>query len=375
MWRSYNTWQIKEKTWYKTPFSQIEAQDIKLEADKYFKTAMKLEKNLDPNVIQEELKSKVETFKEAMPIVIALRNDRLTESHWQQIKDHIGKEFDITQDDFTLEALIALDVNNYREEIVAISVAAEKEYGLKMDIEKLDNDWKRISFPVEIEERMDSFILKDLEEIYTALDESLALINSVLGSRYVKPMRELAETWKKNIMTLSDMVDQWIACQKNWMYLENIFKAADIRKAMPDETKRFDKVNTFFRQLMVNTNKQPNCLKTVKQSMLQKPTLLQKLTFNNDELDYVQKRLEDYMETKRKSFPRFYFLSNDELIDILANSQNIDKIQGHLKTCFDNIVKVDVQDEEIKQMISNEKEFVPLKKIVKARGQVEVWLD
>ena len=109
--------------------------------------------------------------------------------------------------------------------------------------------------------------------------------------------------------------------------------------------------------------------------MLQKPTLLQKLTFNNDELDYVQKRLEDYMETKRKSFPRFYFLSNDELIDILANSQNIDKIQGHLKTCFDNIVKVDVQDEEIKQMISNEKEFVPLKKIVKARGQVEVWLD
>lgn len=53
MWRSLASWKRKEDLWYKTPFSQIEAQDIKLEADKYFKTAMKLEKNLEPNLIQE----------------------------------------------------------------------------------------------------------------------------------------------------------------------------------------------------------------------------------------------------------------------------------------------------------------------------------
>jgi len=41
----------------------------------------------------------------------------------------------------------------------------------------------------------------------------------------------------------------------------------------------------------------------------------------------VQKKLEDYMETKREAFPRFFFLSNDELIDILANSQNLEIVQ------------------------------------------------
>lgn len=174
--------------------------------------------------------------------------------------------------------MIALDVNNYKEEIVAISVAAEKEHGLKMDLEKLENDWRRLIFPVEFEEKVDSYILKDLEEIYTALDESLALINSVLGSRYVKPLKDQAEAWKRNIMTLSDIVDQWIQCQKNWMYLENIYvRSADIKKAMVEETRRFEKVDLFFRGLMANTNKQPNCLKIVKQSMIQKPTLLQKL--------------------------------------------------------------------------------------------------
>lgn len=62
------------------------------------------------------------------------------------------------------------------------------------------------------------------------------------------------------------------------------------------------------------------------------------------------------MEEKRTKFPRFYFLSNDELIDILANSQNIDVIQQHLKTLFDNIVKIDLQEDTVEFINSSEKE-------------------
>jgi len=81
------------------------------------------------------------------------------------------------------------------------------------------------------------------------------------------------------------------------------------------------------------------------------------------------------MELKRGAFPRFYFLSDDELIDILANSTNLDIIQGHLKTCFDNIVRIDIEDGiDVKAMNSNEKEKVPLSKVVKARNNVEGWL-
>jgi dynein heavy chain len=67
---------------------------------------------------------------------------------------------------------------------------------------------------------------------------------------------------------------------------------------------------------MAKTHKSANCIRIVKTNA----NLLDQLKVNNDILDDIQKKLEDYLENKRTSFPRFYFLSNDELLEILANS-------------------------------------------------------
>ena len=51
------------------------------------------------------------------------------------------------------------------------------------------------------------------------------------------------------------------------------------------------------------------------------------LTKDFDELEIIQKRLDVYLETKRKVFARFYFLSNEDLLEILAkSSENIEVV-------------------------------------------------
>jgi dynein heavy chain len=95
-------------------------------------------------------------------------------------------------------------------------------------------------------------------------------------------------------------------------------------------------------------------------------------------LSKVHKNLEDYLETKRMAFPRFYFLSNDELLEILSQTKNVQAVQPHMAKCFDGIRKLDFGEEpksiDIFAMISGEGEKVSLGKNLKARGTVEVWL-
>ena len=56
--------------------------------------------------------------------------------------------------------------------------------------------------------------------------------------------------------------------------------------------------------------------------------LLEQLNDMNAKLEEIQKSLDMYLETKRQIFPRFYFLSNDDLLEILGQSRNPEAVRN-----------------------------------------------
>merc|ERR1719181_1544478 len=130
---------------------------------------------------------------------------------------------------------------------------------------------------------------------------------------------------------------------------------------MPNEAKRFQQVNGLWRTTMDAVVDNPNMI-----DVSDIEGLLANFTAANKRLDVIQKSLNDYLETKRLAFPRFFFLSNDELLMILSQTKDPTAVQPHMNKCFEGINKVrfDSQNEIIEAMFSVEGEVVDLKKPV-----------
>lgn len=152
--------------------------------------------------------------------------------------------------------------------------------------------------------------------------------------------------------------------QRQWRYLENIFGGGTIKQQLPHESKMFDAVNKYFLGLNSRCNKSPQALRFIKKE----PNIVQKLIDQNRDLEEIQRGLEAYVQSKRVIFPRFFFLSFEDLISILSESENKEVISLHLKTLFDGIVALEfTPDEQVTKMYSKEKECVELTKSVKTR--------
>ena len=93
------------------------------------------------------------------------------------------------------------------------------------------------------------------------------------------------------------------------------------------------------------------------------------------QLEACQKSLSDYLETKRTAFPRFYFLSDDELLQILGTSDPV-AVQEHMLKLFDNTAALtfDRTASKVIGMVSSEKETFEFRTPQPTEGAVELWL-
>ena len=116
------------------------------------------------------------------------------------------------------------------------------------------------------------------------------------------------------------------------MYLQPIFDSPDIMKQLPTETKRFKGVDNKWRFILNQAQEDPSILLNCSRDGL-KDSFLE----SNKNLEIVQKGLADYLEKKRSNFARFYFLSNDELLEILSQTKEVRKVRAHLRRVFEAI--------------------------------------
>lgn len=76
----------------------------------------------------------------------------------------------------------------------------------------------------------DTFIIAGADDIMAQLEESQVTIATIRGSRYVGPIKANVEEWERKLNIFAKTLEEWMNCQRNWLYLEQIFSTPDISR-------------------------------------------------------------------------------------------------------------------------------------------------
>jgi dynein heavy chain len=217
-----------------------------------------------------------------------------------------------------------------------------------------------------------------LDEIVEFVETQSMEIMTMIASKDSEQFKESLHKWQKILKTVDSVIAIWMKVQKAWMRLEPIFLASeDIRAQLPEDTKRFEKVDLDWKALMSEAVDDPSVV-ACSCADGREETLMGFAS----EIDLCEKALHEYLEQKKKIFPRFYFVSNQALLDILSNGNNPEKVNSYVGDCFTGMKKmqfIEGPDEprpykRAKGMYSKENEYVEFEGTFDITGAVENYL-
>ncbi|KAF0700736.1 Aste57867_8791 [Aphanomyces stellatus] len=389
LWTTVSQFTDQLSQWRGLPLYLVNAEDAEKEADGFRRNIVKVIKECEKvgdvldapvGVARAAKKMLDEMLESHVPLMHLICTPALCPRHWTEIEAITKLDLHPPSGELTLHHMLDAGLHKFTAQIEDICVGAAKEYSLEQALDKMEREWEGVEFHTKPYRTTGTSILCATDEMQQQLDDHMVKIQSIRGSRYNKPYLERIGRWEKTLVAIQDITDQWLKVQATWLYLEPIFSSDDIMRQMPTEGMLFKRVDTTWRQNMEDTIAQPEATKVA-----QRKGLLETLVQSNEDLETIQKGLNEYLETKRLYFPRFFFLSNDELLEILAETKDPLRVQPHLKKAFDGINLLEFQSNlDITAMLSPENEKVPFlyDQIAQSQinpnatgGNVEIWLQ
>ncbi|XP_054466216.1 dynein axonemal heavy chain 10 [Anoplopoma fimbria] len=362
--------------WSQTLWVNLNIQLLQEGVEGFIKSLRQLPKDVRALPVAFFLEGRMKEFRESLPLLLDLKNEALRDRHWKELMERTGTSFEMNPESFTLENMFAMELNKYANVIGDIVTSAVKELSIEKAMKEVVDTWENMKFSVlpyfkGTQER--GFILGAVDEILLNVDNDAMNLQSMAGSRFVGPFLGTIQQWEKDLSLISETIEVLLLVQRKWMYLESIFIGGDISSQLPEEAKKFDKIDKKFKEIMSDTVKGPN----IKRCCLI-PNRLTELQALSDGLERSQKSLNDYLDSKRNAFPRFFFISDDELLSILGSNDPA-CVQEHMIKMYDNIasLRFDVEsngETVAGAMVSAEGEVMELRKPISVEGRVEEWM-
>ena len=380
----------------------------------------KLKQRGQRDAVFDYLAKEIKTNRDVYPVLQLISADFLQNEHFKMLFSLLSFDMQISIKNVNLGHFLAANSTMLRKknEIRALVERAQGEIIIRESVENLKVWADKTEFNLLVQPTASSLgnthIIREWKELFTQISDQQALVGSLKESPFFAPWADVAKQFEEKFVLLDDVLHALNLIQRKYLYLEVRTRRARAkhaahatesercvwglwlrphsfvfssslclrcalpslqpifsRGALPSEQPRFKRIDSEFRGIMKEVAENPNVI-----SITTIPDLRSTVHSMLEQLDRCQKALNDFLEEKRSKFPRFYFIGDDDLLEIIGQSENPLVIQNHLRKLFAGIATVEFSKDskQIVAMRSSEKERVSLHAPVHITAEVEDWL-
>ncbi|XP_030382925.1 cytoplasmic dynein 2 heavy chain 1 [Scaptodrosophila lebanonensis] len=324
------------------------------------------------------IRQSVERLQAALPVLQQLQSDALSERHWARIFNLLHK-----QQTKPLHSILLADILDDMDalqaaapELANIVRQAAAEQVVRQALVELDQ-WS-VTAQFKLISRTDASgqpvgLIKDYQEVLNKIGDNQSLLQSAKNSAAFDSFSDQAALWESRLNSLDTLLSSLSHSQRRWVYLEPVFGAGTLQQ----EQALFKRIDKDFRYVMREIQADPRVTSVLRINNIS--VIVQTL---ETQLARCQQNLLSYITDKRNSFPRFYFLGDDDLLELLGQaSKDADIVQRHIRKLFPGCHSLGIrQGPETGHFIINalhsaEGDELTLNQSVEMTGDIEHWLN
>ncbi|PRP89393.1 inner arm dynein, group 5 [Planoprotostelium fungivorum] len=367
LWSTVHKWQQMENIYATIPFTSLKKEDIANDLNSVYNKATGILNINSESQVARSMLDKIEQYQKILGHILALANPAIKTEHWAQLFSAVGQPYD-KETTFTLTQLRDYNIINHGEIISEISTIATGEYNLETTFENIEKTWSSQNFTLSKYQNKSksALAITNMDDIQKMLEDHEISLAALLNSEYKM------EILKNKLSHVSDVLDEWAACQDRWFSLEPVFAQYEVQKQLPNQTTKFRVIDRRFRSIMRNTQKEPNVMISVGQS-----GLMSNLIESNMVMESIMASLDSHVEAKRSAYNRFYLLSNAEIFSLNSLVHDANMVQPLVKKMFSGIRGLDFtspQCDEIGGLLGDSGEKLNFGKGIKTEGPMETWI-
>jgi dynein heavy chain len=379
IYKAYHEFEVffndqQDKTWSKLEVPALEKKNEEL---------LKLKREFDRKGLSSLLPyKKYEDVREnyndnLKDIIMLLKAPVVNERNFGEfIKENRPGRLTVKFDVMTLRDVMKLDLLQDKDKVATMVNDAKEETDVKNKLDEIKVSLDELKFQISPHKRGTEdkgYKFKDVTGEMDIIKDNIENLQNVGANKHAKAFKNEIEDLEQEMNNMMEIIEIWVEVQKKWIYLESIFVGSeDIRQKLVKETQEFDIQDKNFKKLMTSVYKKPS----VRFQCREKDRKFELKGFLT-KFELAEKALTKHLDSKKNEFSRFYFLTEQDLLQILGSSDPLETLNPHLVKIYSNCKKLLSDRRNITGMVSQEGEKFLFEKPIRIESQQQVgqWMN